>query len=53
LKTVARNFSFAPVFIEKVVKSSPEERVKAVVIFQISMAILAISLNKPFNPILG
>lgn len=53
LKSVARNFSFAPIFFEKVVNSSPEEKIKAAVLFQISTAILVISMNKPFNPILG
>ena len=40
-------------FIDKAVKGTSEEKVKAAVLFQISTAILVISMNKPFNPILG
>lgn len=53
LKSVARNFSFASIFLEKAVKGTPEEKIQAAVLFQISTAILVISMNKPFNPVLG
>lgn len=53
LKSIARNLSYAPTFLEQVIKGSPLERMKAAVLLQISMPSLMISLNKPFNPILG
>jgi hypothetical protein len=51
LQTVARNLSFCPLFFER--PNSPLERVKFATLFAISAGTLGISMEKPFNPILG
>lgn len=53
LKTIARNFAYAPMLLEKSVHQSPVDRMKQAITFQISMCILTICMTKPFNPILG
>lgn len=53
LKSCARNFSYAPTFLEKAVSMSPMERVKQAILWHISITNFIISMNKPFNPILG
>ena len=53
LQSIARNFSFAPILLEKAVSLDPLEKVKHALLFALSVSALSISVNKPFNPILG
>lgn len=53
LKSVARNYSYAPIFLENLTTKSPIDKIKSIILFHISSTNLTISMNKPFNPILG
>jgi hypothetical protein len=54
LTSIARDFCFAPIFLEKGIKSgSPIERIKYASLQAISVGNLGIAMEKPFNPILG
>lgn len=44
---------YAPVMLEKVANADPMEKYKAVTAFGITMSILYLQMEKPFNPILG
>lgn len=50
---MARNFGFAPIFLENAVSGDPLTKMKMALLFSISVSILSISVCKPFNPILG
>lgn len=46
--------SFAPIFLEKAVTAiDPLEKIKFVFLYSLSVTVSSISINKPFNPILG
>ncbi|CAK59389.1 unnamed protein product (macronuclear) [Paramecium tetraurelia] len=53
LQRFASSFSYAPHFLEPVVNSTPLDQMKAALAFIVSINILYLSLEKPFNPILG
>lgn len=54
LESIARNFSFAPIFFDKLAYGGDSvERVKYATLLAISVGTLGISMQKPFNPILG
>ena len=49
--SIARDFCYAPMLFDGV--KDPLERVKAATLLAISVGTLGISIDKPFNPILG
>ena len=51
LQSIARNFCYAPLFFDGVKDSM--ERLKFATLLAISVGTLGISMDKPFNPILG
>ena len=53
LVSIARNFTYAPILIEPFAEADPLERIKKLDIFEISLNALALSVRKPFNPIVG
>ena len=54
LESIARDFCYAPLFFEKFKNNSdPIERLKFATLLCISVGTLGISMDKPFNPILG
>ena len=56
LVSIGRDFCYAPVFFDRVgvnIEPSPLERVKYATLLCISVGTLGISMDKPFNPILG
>lgn len=56
LESIARDFCYAPLFFERMgvnFKADPIERVKYATLLCISVGTLGISMDKPFNPILG
>ncbi|MCB0369403.1 MAG: hypothetical protein KDD45_08120 [Bdellovibrionales bacterium] len=53
LVCIARNFTYAPILIEPSTTLDPVERMKKIILFEISVNALALSTKKPFNPILG
>lgn len=53
LQSIARNFSYAPLFFDGWQQADPLERFKSCVSFAVSNCTLSISMMKPFNPILG
>lgn len=54
LESIARNFSFAPMFFDKIaIGGDLVQRVKYATLLAVSVGTLGISMQKPFNPILG
>lgn len=54
LEHLAAGFSYAPLFLEKASHiKNPIEQIKDVVLFTITNPIAFITMQKPFNPILG
>lgn len=54
LEHIAIGFSYAPMFLEKAVEEkNPIEQIKLVTLFAITNPIAFITMEKPFNPILG
>lgn len=53
LVSMGRNISYAPLLLEGSQSMTAVERIKKIIILQISWCALALSTQKPFNPILG
>lgn len=54
MERLACSFCYAPIFLEKAAQqSNPVKRLQYSFLFGISMGILYLTLEKPFNPILG
>lgn len=53
LHSVAKNLSFAPLILERAVTMDPVERIKMAILYSLAVTVSSISVNKPFNPILG
>ena len=54
LERVARTFVYAPLILEKAAAmTDPVEQLKQVVIVSLTHSLLYISMEKPFNPVLG
>lgn len=52
LESIARDFCYAPLFFERGSNDSLE-RIKFASLLAISVGTLGISMEKPFNPLLG
>ena len=53
MKTVARNHTYVPLLVEKVVNEEPLIRFKRVIEAVVGMEALGLVNQKPFNPTLG
>lgn len=50
---MARNLSFAPNLLEKAFESEPLQAMKWIVVYLVTVGVVGISMEKPFNPLLG
>lgn len=50
---MARNLSFAPNLLERAFASNPLEAMKWTVVYLVAVGVVGISMEKPFNPLLG
>ena len=53
IERLAMSFGFFPVFMEKVIDSDPIEQLKAIICSVMGSSLIYLTMDKPFNPILG
>lgn len=53
LERVARTFTLCPLLLEKAANLDPIEQMKQVVITGLTNSLTYLSMEKPFNPVLG